>query len=101
MAKESASKGAKSPRRLGKYELLKHIATGGMGSVFKAIDTDLNRTVALNILAEELAAKPAMVVRFKREGRSAARLRHENIVGIYECDEYNGTHFLALEYIEG
>ncbi len=101
MAKESASKGAKSPRRIGKYELLKHIATGGMGSVFKAIDTDLNRTVALKILADELAAKPAMVVRFKREGRSAARLRHENIVGIYECDEYKGTHFLALEYIEG
>src|SRR4029077_669235 len=93
--------GGKRPVRIGKYEVLAHIATGGMGAVYTALDTDLKRVVALKILSPEMAAKPNMVERFKREGRSAAKLRHENIVAIYECGEWGETHFLALEYVNG
>jgi serine/threonine protein kinase len=101
MPQETTSEGEKRPLRIGKYEVTAHIATGGMGAVYKAVDTELNRVVALKILAPELAAKPAMVERFKREGRNAARLRHENIVSIYDSGEVSGTHFLALEYVDG
>jgi serine/threonine-protein kinase len=101
MPQESASKEEKRPVRIGKYEVIAHIATGGMGAVYKALDTDLQRLVALKILSPELAAKPSMVQRFKREGRSAAKLRHENIVAIYECSEWGGSHFLALEFVDG
>jgi serine/threonine-protein kinase len=101
MRQESASKGGKRPVRIGKYEVIAHIATGGMGAVYKAIDTDLQRPVALKILSAEMAARPNMVERFKREGISAARLRHENIVAIHECGEWGGTLFLALEFVDG
>ncbi len=87
--------------RVGKYEVVKHIATGGMGAVYRAIDTDLGREVALKILSPELAAKPIALERFRREARSAAKLRHENIVAIYEFGEAAGTHFLALEFVDG
>jgi serine/threonine protein kinase len=101
MRQDSASKGSKRPVRIGKYEVIAHIATGGMGAVYKALDTDLQRPVALKILSAEMAAKPNMVERFKREGISAAKLRHENIVAIHECGEWGGTLFLALEFVDG
>src|SRR5262245_24720206 len=87
--------------RIGKYEVLAHIASGGMGAVYKAIDADLQRTVALKVLAPELAVKPNMVERFHREAKSAAALRHENIVAIYDRGVSGDTHFIALEFVEG
>jgi serine/threonine-protein kinase len=101
MPQESASKGGKRPVRIGKYEVIAHIATGGMGAVYKAVDTELGRFVALKVLSPEMAAKPNMVERFKREARSAARLRHENIVAIYECGKWGDTNYLALEFVDG
>jgi serine/threonine-protein kinase len=86
---------------VGKYQILSHIATGGMGAVYKAHDPELRRDVALKILPPEMAAKPALLERFKREAIHAARLRHENIVAIYECGEAEDTHFLALEFVDG
>jgi hypothetical protein len=100
MASESASAGRR-PLRIGKYEVQRHIATGGMGAVYRALDTDLNRPVALKVLSPELAVKPAVLERFRREARSAAKLRHDNIVSIYEFGESNGTYFLALEFVDG
>jgi serine/threonine-protein kinase len=88
-------------RRIGKYEVVKHIATGGMGAVYRAVDTELDRPVALKVLNPEIAAKQNMLDRFKREARAAARLRHENIVAIYEFGEVGGTHYLALEFVDG
>src|SRR5665213_482214 len=70
--------------RIGKYEVLSHVATGGMGAVYKAIDADLNRIVALKVLADRLVDNPAAVERFRREARNAARLNHPNIVTLYE-----------------
>jgi eukaryotic-like serine/threonine-protein kinase len=100
MSAEPPAKGSHRVR-IGKYEILAHIATGGMGAVYKALDTDLGREVALKVLPLEMAARPGTLERFKREARSAAKLRHENIVAIYECAESNGTHYLALELVEG
>jgi serine/threonine protein kinase len=88
-------------RRIGKYEVLEHIATGGMGAVYKARDTELGREVALKIVPPELSTKPAALERFRREARSAAKLRHENIVTLYEFGEANGVYFLAMELIDG
>src|SRR5205823_1717158 len=101
MRQQSTSTGGGRPLRIGKYEIISHIATGGMGAVYKALDLEDQRTAALKILSSELANKPAMVERFKREGRSALELHHENIVAGYECGESNGTLFLALEYVNG
>src|SRR2546422_5835293 len=98
---EPADKSGRRGLRIGKYEVLSHIASGGMGAVYKARDVDLDRLVALKVLAPELAVKPAMLERFHREARSAAKLRHENIVSLYEFNEANGTHFLAMEFVDG
>jgi serine/threonine-protein kinase len=87
--------------RLGRYEIIQHIATGGMGAVYKARDLELGRKVALKVLSPELAAQREALERFRREARSAARLRHENIVTLYEFGEDKGTYFLALEFVDG
>jgi serine/threonine protein kinase len=99
----SASSGNDGRRilRIGKYEVQAYIATGGMGAVYKAVDVDLGRPVALKILQPDLALKPKVLERFRREARSAARLNHENIVTVYEFAEVNGTYLLALEFVEG
>jgi serine/threonine-protein kinase len=86
--------------RIGKYEVLAHIATGGMGKVYKARDELLGRIVALKVLSADMA-KPAALERFRREARSAARLSHKHVVTLYEFGEVDGHHFLALEYVQG
>jgi serine/threonine-protein kinase len=101
MPPEPPAASAKKPVRIGKYEVLKHIANGGMGAVYKAHDVDLDRDVALKVLPAEMAANLTALERFRREARNAAKLRHENIVTIYEFGEYQGTWFLALEYVQG
>jgi serine/threonine protein kinase len=101
MPSDSSSQASKKPIRLGKYEVIRHIATGGMGAVYHARDTETNREVALKILPPDLAAKPAMVVRFRREYAAASKLQHENIVELYELGELNQTLYFAMEFVEG
>jgi len=101
MTAASSGSGGRRTLRIGKYEVTSYIATGGMGAVYRAVDVDLGRTVALKILQPDLALKPKVVERFRREARSAARLNHENIVTVYEFAEINGTYLLALEFVEG
>ncbi|MCC6418293.1 MAG: serine/threonine protein kinase [Gemmataceae bacterium] len=101
MSADPAGNSGRRALRIGKYEVLNHIATGGMGAVYRAIDTDLKREVALKVLPPELAIKPIVLERFRREARTAAKLRHENIVAIYEFGEFAGTYFLALEFVDG
>ncbi len=106
MASESsppspAGKPTRRKVRMGKYEVSQHIATGGMGAVYKARDTEKNRDVAIKILPAETANDDKMIERFKREARSASRLHHDNIVHIYEFGEVRGTWFLAMEYVDG
>jgi serine/threonine protein kinase len=87
--------------RIGRYEVVAHLATGGMGQVYKARDVELERVVALKLLPAHVADNPVMVERFRREARNAARLTHKNIVTLYDWGQDGGTWFLALEFIEG
>src|SRR5258707_1691123 len=101
MSSEGSQKRSRRGQRFGKYQILSHIATGGMGAVYKARDTELGRDVALKVLPPNMAAKPNMLERFKREAINAARLRHENIVTLYDWGKVKDTYFLALEFVEG
>jgi serine/threonine protein kinase len=96
-----SSERLKPGARLGKYKVLAHIATGGMGTVYKATDEQLGRLVALKVLDVNMAAKPNTLERFRREARHAAKLIHKNIVTLYEYGQTNGLHYLALEFIDG
>jgi serine/threonine-protein kinase len=86
---------------IGKYEVLAHIATGGMGAVYKARDTQSGQEVALKILSAQLAASAEVLERFRREARAAAALSHQNIVAIHDFGEVEGTCYLALEFVDG
>jgi len=87
--------------RVDRYVLLDLIGQGGMGRVYLAQDTRLNRRVALKILAPERVNNPRAIARFQREARVGAQLQHENLVRIYDFGESNGRYYLVMEYIEG
>ncbi len=82
-------------------EIVELIGQGGMGAVFKARQPKLNRFVALKILPEGLARQPAFAERFEREGRMLAKLRHPNIVGVYDFGEAGGFYYLLMEFVDG
>ena len=86
---------------LGPYVLLERLGEGGMGIVFKARHSLMNRLVALKVIRKERLARPEAIARFHREIRAAAHLAHPNIVAALHADDINGTHFLVLEYVEG
>jgi serine/threonine protein kinase len=88
-------------RTLGHYRILEPLGKGGMGEVFLAEDTRLQRRVALKILAPAVAADPERRQRFDREARAAAQLNHPNIVTIHSVEEIDDIPFLTLELIEG
>jgi serine/threonine protein kinase/tetratricopeptide (TPR) repeat protein len=83
------------------YKIIEKIGSGGMGEVYLALDTTLNRKVALKFLPSHLAADAEMRVRFSREAQAVAKLSHPNVVTIYEVSEFEGRPFFAMEHIEG
>jgi len=87
--------------RLGPYEIMLPLGAGGMGEVYKARDTRLDRVLALKILPPAAALKSGSERRFIQEARAASSLNHPNIVHIYDVGEENGTHFIAMEYVAG
>jgi hypothetical protein len=87
--------------RLGAYEVRSFIGAGGMGEVYKARHTSLNRDVALKILPELSASDPDRLARFRREAQVLASLNHPNIAAIYGFEESNGVQALVLELVEG
>ena len=87
--------------RLGSYEVIALIGVGGMGEVYRARDTKLNRDVALKVLPELFAADPERLARFKREAQVLASLNHPNIAAIYGLEESDGIRALVLELVEG
>ena len=86
---------------LGEYELLAKLGQGGMGTVYKARQTKLDKLVALKVLPEHKMQDARAVARFEREMRAVGRLRHPNIVEAYDARDVEGTYFLAMEYVEG
>ena len=83
---------------LGPYEILSALGAGGMGEVYKARDTRLDRTVAIKILPESLAADPQFRDRFDREARTISQLDHAHICALYDVGEHNvGTSFLVMQ----
>src|SRR5499425_1896246 len=90
-----------SLRRLGDFEIIREIGRGGMGVIYEARQVSLNRKVALKVLGPGLGLTPQAVQRFRREAEAAAKLHHTNIVPVYATGEQDGTHFYAMELIEG
>jgi serine/threonine protein kinase len=87
--------------RLGPYELQAMLGAGGMGEVYRARDTRLNRTVAIKVIPTALSSDPARVQRFEREARAIAALQHPNICTLFDVGHQDGTQFLVMEYLEG
>lgn len=88
-------------KRLGNCEILDEIGIGGMGRVFKARQTSLDRIVAVKVMAQDNFASQEAVDRFKREMKLIGRLSHPNIVLTYDAGEFEGTQYLVLEYVDG
>src|SRR5271154_2387622 len=93
--------GQPATQHLGDFELGREIGRGGMGVVYEARQISLNRKVALKVLSAGLGLTEKAVGRFRREAEAAARLHHTNIVPVYATGEDKGTHYYAMELIEG
>ncbi len=87
--------------RFGNYEILEQLGAGGMGEVYRAKDTSLDREVAIKTLSVERLAQPDALARFEKEARSASALNHPNIVTIYELGQVNSTRYIAMELVDG
>ena len=87
----------------GRYRVGSPIATGGMSTVYRGVDTRLDRPVAIKIMDARFAGDPAFRVRFEREARSAARIDHPAVVDVHDqcADSHNGTLFLVMELVDG
>ena len=87
--------------RLGPYEILAPIGAGGMGEVYKARDTRLDRTVAVKVLPERIAKREDLRTRFEREAHAVAPLHHPNICTLYDIGNQDGTGYMVMEFMEG
>src|SRR5262245_7329113 len=87
--------------RLGHYTIVSHLGSGGMGAVYRATDTSLDRDVALKILPIDVAADPERLERFRREARAIAALNHPSILTIYSVEQDGNVHFLTMELVSG
>jgi eukaryotic-like serine/threonine-protein kinase len=101
---------AQRPRRItlqpgsvfgGRYEILRQLGEGGMGTVFKAKDRELDRVVALKVIRPEMANQPEVVRRFKQELILARQITHKNVIRIFDLGEADGIKFIGMEYVEG
>lgn len=95
------SQTAPSLGRLGKYEVIEVVGYGGMGIVFRGLDPDLGRTVAIKVLNRRLAASATARRRFLREAKAAAAVEHPNVLTIHAVEEHRGTPFLVMEFVAG
>ena len=87
--------------KLGPYEIVSALGAGGMGEVFKARDTRLDRTVAIKVLPEEVSSQPELKARFEREAKALSSFQHPHICTLYDVGEQDGAGYLVMEYLEG
>src|SRR5580704_17521077 len=87
--------------KLGPYEILAPVGEGGMGEVYRARDTRLNRFVAVKVLPEAMASDAERMRRFEQEARTVAALNHPNILAVYDVGVQDGTPYLVTELLEG
>jgi eukaryotic-like serine/threonine-protein kinase len=87
--------------RLGPYEVLGSLGAGGMGEVYRARDTRLDRDVAVKVLPDEVAKDAHALSRFEHEAKAVAALSHPNIVALFDVGEAGGVHFAVIELLEG
>src|SRR5512140_3539453 len=87
--------------KVGRYEVIRLIGEGGMGTVYEALDARLKRKVALKILSSELKSKRKAAKRFTIEAQAAARLEHPNVVGIFDFDVDCAIPYMAMEFLQG
>src|SRR5215510_1539043 len=87
--------------KLGPYEILGSLGAGGMGEVYKARDTRLDRTVAIKVLPAHVSDDPALRERFEREARTVAGLNHPHICTLHDVGHQDGTDFLVMEFLDG
>ena len=87
--------------KLGRYEIRSKIGAGGMGEVYRALDTELDRTVAIKILPDSLASDQQRLQVFLQEAKSASALNHPHILTIHEIGTSGATRFIATEFIDG
>src|SRR2546429_9757815 len=90
-----------SGTKLGPYEIQSPLGAGGMGEVYRALDTRLDRTVAVKILPNHLAEDLAAKQRFEREARTISSLNHPNICTLHDVGSENGTSYLVMEFVQG
>ncbi|MGA7295407.1 MAG: protein kinase [Terriglobales bacterium] len=90
-----------SGTKLGPYEIQSPLGAGGMGEVYRALDTRLDRAVAVKVLASHLSSSPELKQRMEREGRAISSLNHPNICHLYDIGSQNGTDYLVMEFLEG
>jgi serine/threonine protein kinase len=87
--------------RLGPYEIIASIGAGGMGEVYRARDTRLDRSIAIKLLHPGVAAKPELGKRFEREARAVSSLNHAHICTVHDVGHQDGLDYLVMEYVEG
>src|SRR5579863_766153 len=87
--------------KLGPYEIQSPLGAGGMGEVYRARDTRLDRVVAVKVLASHLSSSPELKQRMEREARAISSLNHPHICQLYDIGSHNGTDFLVMEFLEG
>jgi len=90
-----------SGTRLGPYEIESPLGAGGMGEVYRARDTRLDRIVAIKVLPASFAADPDRLQRFEREARTVAALSHPNILAVHDIGTHDGTPYMVTELLEG
>jgi serine/threonine protein kinase len=87
--------------RLGPYEILAPLGAGGMGEVYRARDSRLEREVAIKVLPERLARDAEALARFERETKAIAALNHHNILAIHDCGDHGGLRYAVMELLDG
>ncbi|MEO7539865.1 MAG: serine/threonine-protein kinase, partial [Pyrinomonadaceae bacterium] len=87
--------------QINQYKILEKIGSGGQGTVYKALDTKLNRTAVIKVLPQELTQRSANFKRFEREAQLCSQLDHPNICTIYDFNSADGVFYIAMQYVEG